>query len=369
MKFLVIVAIFLNTGIIQGVRGVIDRGEMPVSMAESKRKEAEGFAKHRIALAQERDKQGAIYSPYNYFEDLIAVGNKERTLGIRIQGKFWIDPLSQLMWDGIKRGYYSSSDISLARDIYGPEVDIASGLCGEKQNEKRVSWEKFFLWLVWFYFKNLFPTICLYLIWAIDERKKKGIPRPLSFVWRVVAHPFYLTKVFFEWFGNGRREFIAEARYRQTKENYFTYLSEREVGKIEQFAKSRLAISVWCRMLLQEGLRPRHTFVAAILVTLIFSVLPRPVDADAGFISKVGQCFIFEQTEIHLPRMSIDSAKYVAGNLASHVDSFGESVFVVEDINFQNILAVSRFQLERLRFIKQEIWQKIFHVPVAGYLV
>ena len=82
------------------------------------------------------------------------------------------------------------------------------------------------------------------------------------------------------------------------------------VEKIKKFAKSNLSLAHWKRQLGDLGLKPQHSFAAALLVTLVFVLVIRPAETGAKSVKALALTSIaLEQTETcnNLARMSIKS--------------------------------------------------------------
>ena len=183
----------------------------------------------------------------------------------------------------------------------------------------------------------------------------------------VLAHPLYLTRLFFKWLVRSGRELYVEAAYRQTKEKLFVYLSEREEKKIKNFAEHGLPITAWRMMLRLKGLKPVHTLAAAMAVTLIFAVLPRPVEAKTRPIRDPGPSYVcLQEISNHLARMSISEDDQIKDRCGTDFQQdIGKTMSWEKPTGMRQIPLVGKLMIIHSPFCLQEVIRKIEHIPLT----
>ena len=134
-------------------------------------------------------------------------------------------------------------------------------------------------WLLNIYFYLLPWFALLFLVWLIEgsERKKTFFRNPISFLFSVIIYPIVMLCVITSWARLAGRKVIITAELRQTKEKFFSILSEDELDKIKEFAQSKLSISFWQKILFLEGKKKQHSFAVAITVTVMLMIIGNPL--------------------------------------------------------------------------------------------
>jgi hypothetical protein len=355
-----------NIGILQSMVEDAKKGELPGAVKTDRMRILQNFIHVRQSAAVYKQMNGIPYTPDNYFMDMNDIFGIQKTLGVSVSIHESMSSLREIMQRGLGKQFFQK-DLIEARAKYS-EVEKAEANQYEevRGKVKQFTWTGFFLFFFWLYFKNYLPVFLLYLIWMRENKDNehgRSFPNPLHFLWRIVAHPYYLSRVFWKWFVTRGREFVYEAELRRTKENLFVYLTEREERRIKNFAKNGLPIQVWRDLLTLRGLRPVHSLAAALAVTLIFTLLPRPVEAKSKPMKQFDPVSVSWQVfSYHLPRMAIDDGQTdlkIPGVIC------GEKAFRKEPLDSPYFPDVSRLTILRTIFRFQEVWREIVHIPLS----
>jgi hypothetical protein len=357
-----------NIGILQSMYGDAKKGELPAAVKMDRLRILQNFIDVRSSAATLKSMNGVPYAPEDYFRDMHDIMAIQSTLGVSVPIQTYMNDLLAIMHRSMGE-HFTMDDLVEARMRYVEVERLEAEQYKEVQGKtKQFSWIGLFLYFVWLYLKNFLPVLLLYLIWmkeSEDERRIRLFPNPLHLAWRIIAHPYYLAKVFWGWFvcrGEFINEWLIEAEYRRTKEKLFVYLTESERQRIKNFAKGGLPVSIWRSMLRLKGLNPAHSLAAALAVTLIFSVLPRTAEAKTKQIKDYDPISFSRQViSNHLPRMAIEDGKK---NLKVWGDIGDGKVFCEEAFDFRYNPLVSRLIIHEILFYFQEVWRKIFHIPL-----
>jgi len=329
------------------------------------------YAGDLVKVAQERCAYEKIYSPYDYFHDLKLIYLKEKELEVKsFNIHTEINKLQALANKSLKRGY-TENDIGKAREDYKEFIEP-----GHESREKarehlqQIGWYGILNWFLWLYLKTLPLVFILYFLWAKEELgyyERFLIPKPFGFAVLLLLYPFVIGFYICCWFKNNGRHIYAEAELRRSK-RLFAYLSEEDQERIRQFAKTNLSLSYWRRQLTELGLKPRHSLTSALLVTLIFVFVIRPVEASAKSIKDFsGSSYILEQISTkNLPRMSIDGVNKIQPEQSDWPLKKNVGDMAVQVYEFVNTLPYSFLPRDTFRKFIDELIREIFHVPLQA---
>lgn len=264
----------------------------------------------KIRVAKDRIAAGGDYSPYDYFHDLREIEDFFSATGFSTH--LALGPLQAMMNDSITRRQYTFDDVVAAREKFKFDRDntISHRLEFFEMVEEK-GWPGVLAWIFGIYLANLLPIALFYLVWMVEqnreEKKNFCFPNPFHFLWVVLAHPYFFTRIFVKWLTKNGREWYVEAEYRRTKAKLFVFLSEREQKKIKDFAQKGLPIAIWRELLRLRGFRPVHSLAMVLCVMMVIAILPRPSDAKAKAVKDYHPLsFGWQKTVNHLPRMALD---------------------------------------------------------------
>jgi hypothetical protein len=234
------------------------------------------FIKERIAVATAK---GITYSPHDYFTDLIAVEEKMKILSNTYKEQFLISQLFCLTT--ANRKLFTEQETEAAVAMYRDYIDPGREAQGEFQAkiDQDGSWKvlkesvclKIIPWLFHFYLKNLLLAFALIWLWWYQEYKTLRIKNPFSFIFSVLAYPYFIGKVWYEKANRGVSYFSFEVELRKTKSKFFTLLSPNEISDLKRFANNKLGRKDWKRYLRNQGLTAKRSLASALLATLFFS--------------------------------------------------------------------------------------------------
>jgi len=229
------------------------------------------------------------------------------------------------------------------------------------------------MWFFWLYLYTMPVVFVLYLIWMRDERRESGdygpfkFPKPLRFLALLVGYPFVFGYRMVRWWFVTSRKAIAEAELRRTN-RLFAYISEENLEKIKEFAKSNLSFSEWKRQLREMGLKPRHSLASALMVTLMFMFFIRPAEAGVKKIKSYAGSMALERIESfqNLPRMGIDDSSRAESEKSSRSGDRVKDEMAVGHWQDEVILLCILVPHQHLLFPLAEFFRKIFHIPLQA---
>lgn len=227
--------------------------------------------KFKVAKAK-----GTKYSPADYFNDLaeITILQKSRK-GVLNNWDYRLLDLSQ---QNVRAGLYSSQDIDLVRNIFKEKTD-PGGAARENlkiEMSKKNFWPSVTNWLWHFYLKNLPLAFILFMLWWYKQKETFKLKNPFSFIIALIFYPIIIGLVIYETLNEKGRYYLAEAELRRTKSKMFSILSKDELEDLRRFAKSRgLTLSDWRNYLSNQGLKPQGILVSSLVVTILFTAIPR----------------------------------------------------------------------------------------------
>jgi hypothetical protein len=327
----------------------------------------------RVKQVERQIAEGRVYSPDEYFEDLKQYYEKCRELKIS-QG---IDPqinrLQWLMQKGVTEKKFTNWDIDRAAKAYRYYLDSGKVHRDElSKSAQDFGLKNILLWLLWLYLKTLPLVFVLYLVWAKDEAgyRKFLMPKPRRFFVLLILYPFVIGYNIYRAIREDERRMAAEAELRRTRK-LFDYVSEEEQEKIRQFAKSNLSLAEWRSQLAEMGLRPRHSFAAAMIVTLLFVIVVRPAEASAKQAKDFTGNATLEQiaNSQNLARMSIDHAKKIRPEKSSWPWEGAGADLALESISSAVCPRCVRLAQQNIIALLTEFFRDIFHIPLqaAGF--
>jgi len=364
-QLIIYFVMFWNTGFLQNAYELIENDERSPMEIATLSENVWNLAEHKIELAKQKVARGEVYAPADYFKDIAEIEQQQKRLNISIH--FPAAQLQDLMNKSITSKRCTIQDLDNARETYKRQLEDNLAHRDEfKQELKQLGWGGFFCWLMSFYFWNLIPVALLYIVWMLQQqleerRRHFCFPSPLNFAWTVVAHPFYLTRIFVERARQSGRKVYVEAEYRRTKSKLFTYLTEREQRRIKEFADSGLQVFAWRRYLRLNGLKPLHTLAAVLAVMIVIAVLPKPTEAKTNNHGKEGSYVIsWQQLSTNLARMNIepDDGQIDGQNLERNC------FFEWEEFNFLVFPQLVLSEFLDLPFNFQEVLEKFVHIPI-----
>ena len=378
IKFMLLLLFFCNVIGWEGAKKFyystppLTKGSKFSPQEELRRKASvENYILSLIASANERRRYGKIYSPYDYFQDLKLISNKEKELEVPQHcNSLLVCQLQNISLQFVgKRHPYSYEDIEKAKNMYPEFKDPAHESRKEVFTHLREMGWGILGWFWLLYLKTLPLVFILYLLWAKEEQdysEKFLLPKPLRFCLLLITYPFVIGYFIFRGLQVDGRKIYAEAQLRRTKK-LFAHISEEEQEKIKAFAKSKLSLSHWKEHLSELGLKPRHCLASALMVTLVFVFVIRPAEASAKSVKSFsGSAATLRQmgSSQNPARMSIDDKK-IQPEKSSWTWERGVGDMLAQTYEFVAALSCSSFLHNTFREIINEFIWEIFHIPLS----
>jgi hypothetical protein len=336
--------------------------------------EATIFVKDLVAKAEEKINKGVVYTPQEHYEGLKQFRLKCTELKIKGFSAPEIQQLSWLMQKQMIEKKVSNHDIEKAvadyKEFINPGRESFEELRRNYQSAPRYT---ILLWFFWLYLEILPLAFILYLVWIKDEHGfgAFSFPRPIPFIGLLLIYPIFIGKRWWRRIQESERRVRAEAELRRAQ-NIFSYLSKEDQEKIKQFAKSNLSIAEWKREISELGFRPRHSFAAALAVTLLFAFCIRPIEASVSNLKpfKQGNAALvqIEETQ-NLARSQIESdnprkikaEKQKTGFEISALDlCINEAVRCTKPLHYWIRLVFGS------QILRSQFFRKIDHIPIKA---
>lgn len=253
---------------------------------------------------------GRKYSPYEYYYHRSMVAVEIRKRGFALGSYYYplaLRKLHELGKQGLYDKTFSDADSKAAGSRFND--DFLKKDASTKQ--AKLSLNDIANFLISQYKRNLIFAFFLFILWDFDENKKKRrfIARPFRLVFRTLFYPAVIAYYIEIKLREILRETAAEAEMRRSS-MLLGRLTPWDVARLTAFAKSKIPLSEWKRRLAEAGHKPRHTFAAAFLVSLVFVMFIRPAEAGARSLKGFTLASIsLEQMRAtsNLARMSIES--------------------------------------------------------------
>jgi len=243
-----------------------------------KQSELTDFIKEKVNAAEA---EGTAYSPDMYFDDMIAIDMKFKSLPGTYKENFLINQLFYSSLENKNKGFFTDKQTEVAANRYkryiDPEQEYREELsdrikrCGLGNMLKDFLSSKLFPWLFNFYLKNFLLGLILIWIWWYQKYETWRIKNPVGFIVSVIGYPYLIGKTWREYLRRGVRYVSYEVELRKTKTNFFSLLSDDEIGDLRRFTKSRLKMGDWKKYLRNQGLSAKRSLASALLATILFS--------------------------------------------------------------------------------------------------
>jgi len=333
------------------------------------------FLERKETQARKKIAEGGRYAPKDYFNDMRDERFERERLGMdRLVNHSLVRPGTNNLWALIKEQleiHHNYDELKEAQKDYEDLFDPAYESRKKAFADLRVlGWSGILIWFFFLYLKAMPFALGLFMVWIWEGQEQKNeslFPNPLKLLWALLLYPIVIGKVFCGWAKRAEREYRAEAELRRTKESLFTYLSLEETQKIKRFGKSAVSLSCWRERLVALGLRPRHSFVAALAVTLLLSLTPffgqeESQAKEKELMPKIAWEQILEQGQ-HLPRADIekDAQSQYDNNLPAIV--FDEFLCLTR----ASLAIIFRAIEDSFRFMI--LCRRIDHIPITGYSI
>ncbi len=238
-------------------------------------KKLASFVNKKVKVAE---KKGTKYSPYDYFNDLYEIEKLEKSMKGVMSYHILANQLMILQQENMRNGTFSRKDIDKAVKEYKERKDPGSTAREELKLEmsKKTFWPSVRAWLWHFYLINLPLAFILFMLWWQKEKKTFKINNPFSFIIALIFYPIIIGLVIHEELSEKSRQYLAEAELRRMKSKMFSILSKNEIEDIRRFATSRgLTLDDWRQYLKNQGLKPQGILVSSLVVTILFTAIPR----------------------------------------------------------------------------------------------
>lgn len=371
---LILFGLFLiNLGIIQVFQVAIERNQNnpfnKLSKEEQNRRRGtvELLSSERFRQVQELVDKGGVYTPSDFYDDLFQFEKTFRELGIRGPVGLYETQLRAMAWRGREHGY-TIEDFNRAVGEFHErcfrELGIENpGLKPRKNIE--IDWHKTLKWLVKFYLLNLPLALILYIVWLIQgSHEWLLIPRLFRFAWLLLIYPITIFRVV----RMNTVGILSEAQIRRDKADIFAPLSEAETARLKEVIGKSLSFAQWRRQLAELGFKPRHSFVAALLVTLMFVIVIRPLEAGAKEVKDFAGNLVLEQiaTSQNLARMSIEDAEKIQPEKCSSPSPRTGDALAADRCECAFFLRCCYFTQKNILALMAEFFREIFHIPLQA---
>lgn len=362
-KFSLFIIFLFMTGLPQFVWNAIYKDATRPEMAIEERfrvmKVYGDYLNDRILLAKKKILATGSYRPRDYFWDLRAADEMKNKLGITSDGLFspQLTTLKELM---VLRTPADFQELEAAKSEYKDFIDPAR----EPREEffshvRQQGWCGVTNWLFVLYLRFMPLAFVLFVVWALENAERLRFPKPGRLVLLTLVYPLVIARVLLKWLKKEGRDLLAEAELRRTKQRLFTYLSENEIRKIREFGASMLPLNFWRKRLAGLGLKPRHSLAAALVVTLIFALLPAFVQAGTKAKKQNGPATIVQLSEQHLARMDLGGDKDSPEQAPSKVQA------AIQATCFLVLLLRAFFRMSEAIIRMDPLCRKIDHIPLS----
>lgn len=230
----------------------------------------------KIRSAEEIVAQGRIYSPDDYFQDLLAIDSYARSLGLK---NSWFNMnvimLQNVVQKQVANQKITNHQITAAVQRYKGQLD------NQRTNNHSfapVDWSTVFfsaagyLWLQ--YQSNLFFGLALFLVWFYQGKQSLMIRSPFSFILAVAVYPVIIGISWYQGLRGFGRGVYGEAVARKFKYRIFDLLAENEVEVIKQFVAGRITRH-HLDSRFSQGRTAQRSVIVALLATMILLIVPK----------------------------------------------------------------------------------------------
>ncbi|OGI25105.1 MAG: hypothetical protein A3J76_02670 [Candidatus Moranbacteria bacterium RBG_13_45_13] len=341
--------------------------KIPANEQMTRKMELFRFESKLVDDAVQKMERGIPYSLSDYFRDLTASCRKSEELFGTKGMNFADSPMGKLqrMVERNRPRGLTSQEVEMARAPHKEYLDAWI-----KGDHAPVNWGGVRTYLWFMYFRYMFLSAILFFLW-VQERHRKDelvLPNPLSFILITAFYPIVIGHHIFRWFRREGRSIIAEAEIRRMNRLY-AYISPEDLERIKLFAKSNLSLAHWRQQLSGFGLKPRHSFAAALLVSLIFVFVIRPAEAGAKSMKNfAGKNVAIEQIEAtkNLARSNIAGEKMQQRDKFEGKYHAGSGDLAMVDTNMSPPVIFAFALLLKIFLFATDHFQKIFHVPLSA---
>jgi len=319
------------------------------------------FCEQLYSKAKEKVAGGQQYTPEDYFKNLIGIYEKKNDLKAALSFN-QISFMQNLAFEGYRTRGEALVDFDAAREKYSDRLTELEPIYSSKKWSSDITLKGIKDWLARVYWFSFFPALIYFFVIKNEECKGKdmnfSLRSPISFSLALVFYPAVFIYLINRWL----KYTYSSIEYWRRRENVFAVLSDDEIARIKIIAQN-IPIREIREYFRVQGLTCRHSFAAALLVVLVFSFMPRPVQAK--IVDFGDSVFKNIESSWHAP-----CSKIKAG---SNQDQSDILKFKVGDYIFSKPLYVFKDMvcwLVKLEFIFcfQAVCQKIMHVPVFSVI-
>ncbi|MFA6355370.1 MAG: hypothetical protein WCW65_03020, partial [Candidatus Paceibacterota bacterium] len=265
-------------------------------------------------------KLGVQYSPELYFNDIAEIQLKKKANDFDYRADIFIantqTKLVSLFHDNVlnnrKKMEGSEYDSFIARLASSQKKyeDLVNPGDREKRGKEILKMHEasywldialnFLTWLFKQYFKNFFLALILLWLWWYQEKGSLKIRNPLSFLFCLLIYPIVIIRTWYEKINDHGHYLVMTVEYRRRQRDLFALFSENEIAELKERAKSEMNLVKFRKDLELQGLTVKHSFISALVVSIIFLSLPQSQLRADNEISKIS----FNFSEKALPDIS-----------------------------------------------------------------
>lgn len=331
------------------------------------------YMEEKVINAKKNNSHGKVYTATDYFNDLKDFSRKVKELGLDGLGAIpSVSELQQISRESLKTTADFAA-LEVAKKDYQEFIDPGGKSSKKAQAEfnsliNSLGWKNVLTWLVLMYFKIMFFAFCYFSILIFENNKEKRqrlFPNPIRFLLLLMIYPAVIGYLIYKWLQKKERHYLAEAEYRRTKQNLFTYLSPEEIQKIKKFRESTLSLRSWREQLAASGLKPQHSLALALVVTLLVSFIPSLTQAET---KKEGSCqhkvCLQQVVDQYAARISIEDDQPAHGFNHDWQDRMPATF---EENDFNPIVTIWYLKILEKVFQLENVCRQIDHIPLYGY--
>lgn len=303
--------------------------------------------------AIKKDASGSVYTIYDYFTDYADLKLLADSLGVPpIISGYMFEDLYSLGQKYLSAGHYD--ELGKAQAMYYARTGDRTA---KPIDDKPINWCNVFStiwsWLLSQYFRGLLPALLLLLLWFRKQKQKCTWSNAVSLILSLSVHPITVGWILISKF----RLAIGEAEVRSRKEKLFAIVSEREFEMFRSVFNKKKTYRKIQTYFAEAKIERKHSFVCALIVTLLLQIVPLSFLKAEKTIEKhgSGREVVFTKITAQLVH-SID-----VQDLSTQMDVDNFSDLLVPEPLLRLVKIIPWFYSR----ILQDVPDRIDHIPLA----